>query len=96
MPLPIPLPCPHLPSANGLPLKWGWPERTQKGKKKEDKGKGKRGGKKNQPNKQKENQKPTQGCSGKSEVRAEAFRQPELECLTHTVTKCKYELKPAP
>jgi len=36
------------------------------------------------------------GCSGKSEVRAEAFRQPGLECLTHTVTKRKYELQLAP
>lgn len=95
MPLPIPLPIHLCP----VPVTSLWNGAGQKGhrkgrKRRERERERKKGRKKK--SKQKENQKPAQGCSGKSAVRAEAFRQPGLECLTHTVTKCKYELKPAP
>lgn len=81
--------CP-LPSANSAPtgaqpaLEPGL-ARTDRQEREEKEEKGKEKGKKT-----------PRGCSGKSEVRAEAFRQPGLECLTHTVTKCNYELQLVP
>lgn len=75
---------------------WGCSQRTGKRRSKKRRKENRRRKKEEKKGKKEKKKEKSWSCSGKSEVRAEAFRQPGLECLTHTVTKCKYELKLAP